>query len=72
MDWIDQTQHTDQCRALVNMVMNLRIPYNFGKFLNRCSQLAASQEGVQLVSFIPTVRKYTFNKLSICLLVCDF
>jgi hypothetical protein len=26
MDWIDLAQDRDQCRALVNMVMNLRGP----------------------------------------------
>jgi hypothetical protein len=26
MDWIDPTQNGDQWRALVNMVMNLRVP----------------------------------------------
>jgi hypothetical protein len=36
MDWIDLAQDRDQCRALVNTVMNLRVPYNAGKFLSSC------------------------------------
>jgi hypothetical protein len=34
MDWIDLAQKRDQCRILVNTVMNLQVPYNFGKFLS--------------------------------------
>jgi hypothetical protein len=32
MDWIYQAQDRDQSKALVNMVMNVRIPQNVGKF----------------------------------------
>jgi hypothetical protein len=37
MDWIGLAQDMDQWRALVNTVMNLRVPYNFGKFLSSCA-----------------------------------
>jgi hypothetical protein len=34
MDWIDLAHNRDQWRALAKTVMNLRIPYNAGRFLN--------------------------------------
>jgi hypothetical protein len=37
MDWIDRAQDRDQWRALVNMVMNLQVPYSVGKLLSNCA-----------------------------------
>jgi hypothetical protein len=34
MDWIDLAQDRDQWRALVSMVMSLRVPYNVEKLLS--------------------------------------
>jgi hypothetical protein len=36
VDWIDTAQDRDQCRVLVNTVLNLQIPLNAEKFLSLC------------------------------------
>jgi hypothetical protein len=36
MDWIDLVQDREQGKALVNTIMNLRVPPNFGKCLSSC------------------------------------
>jgi hypothetical protein len=36
MDWIDLARDRNQWKALVNTVMNLRVPQNIVKFLSIC------------------------------------
>jgi hypothetical protein len=43
MDWIDLAEDREQWRALVNTVMNLRVPQNAGNFLNNCTTCGFSR-----------------------------
>jgi hypothetical protein len=47
MDWIDLAQDRDQLRALVNTVMNLRVPLNAGNFLSSYT-IGSFSKGAQL------------------------
>jgi hypothetical protein len=44
MNWIDLAEDTNQWRALVNTVMNLRVPQHVGTFLNSCTTSGFSRK----------------------------
>jgi hypothetical protein len=51
MDWIHLTQDEDHGQASVNMVVNLQVPWNVGKFWLR-GKLVTSQEGLHSMEIV--------------------
>jgi hypothetical protein len=52
MELIDLAQYRDKLRALVNTVMNLRVPQNVGKCLSSCTTGGFSRRAqVHVVSY---------------------
>jgi hypothetical protein len=67
VDWTDMAQDRDQWGALVNTVLNLRVPINTGKFLSGCpiggcSRRAQLREQVSQLGSVFRIDNSCFSK----------
>jgi hypothetical protein len=63
VDWIGPAECRDKWRALAKAVMNLRVPYNAGKFLSSRTTGCLSRRGqiLELVCLVSYLRCYTWE-----------
>jgi hypothetical protein len=60
MDWIDLAQDGSRWRAVVNSVLNLRVPWNAEKLSSGLTSSGLSSSALLLVSYNSEVINYTF------------
>jgi hypothetical protein len=54
--WIHLAHNRDQWQALLNIVMNFKIPQNVGNFMTHSLTHTASQEGLCSVELVSGIR----------------
>jgi hypothetical protein len=68
VDWIDLAQDRDRLRALVCMVMHLRVPYNAGNFFSSLGHFSFS--GRSLLHGVSIILRSVTNSLWMVLCTC--
>jgi hypothetical protein len=68
LDWIHVPQDREQWRALLNTIINLRVPQNIGKFLS-LSYWLLLKKGSAMEYGVSSVRYITFMHVRIYIIV---